>query len=69
MTNGSLTLTYHNVSSFDTERLIEVASEQSLIIYHYISNLAKCLTGKAIGNQQKEEPKFWRHCDEASMMQ
>ena len=27
----SLTLTYHNVSSFDTQQLIEVAFEQSLI--------------------------------------
>ena len=24
------------------------------------------MTGKAIGNQQKGEAKFWRHCDEAS---
>jgi hypothetical protein len=27
----SLTLTYHNVLSFDTQRVIEVAFEQSLI--------------------------------------
>ena len=35
---------------------------------YIISNLAKEFTGKAIGNQQKGEPKFWRRCDEARTM-